>query len=257
MHGWGITKTPEQARSDIATLEQADAVVVPSRAAVATLENAGLERDDVQVIPYGLADHAPLRAADPDDVRALERLAKGRRRVGCIGTIGARKNQRVLVEALAGDGLSDVVAVFIGDGEVDGLRACAESRGVGDRVLILGHRPDASRYLAAIDVLVLPSRNEGLPLAVLEALRAGTPVAAASIPEIAEALDEGRCGHLFDPSDPAALTAAVRAALATTEADRERLRTRFSTLYTQDRMLASYASLYDELHRVVVLSPPG
>jgi glycosyltransferase involved in cell wall biosynthesis len=257
MHGWGITKTPEQALSDIATLEQADAVVVPSRAAVATLENAGLERDDVQVIPYGLADQAPLRAADPDDVRALEQLAKGRRRVGCIGTIGARKTQRVLVEALAGDGLSDVVAVFIGDGEAGQVRDCAESCGVGDRVLILGHRPDASRYLAAIDVLVLPSRNEGLPLAVLEALRAGTPVAAASIPEIAEALDEGRCGHLFDPSDPAALTAAVRAALATTEADRERLRTRFSTLYTQDRMLASYASLYEELHRVVVLSPPG
>jgi glycosyltransferase involved in cell wall biosynthesis len=247
MHGWGITKTPEQALSDIATLEQADAVVVPSRAAAATLEGAGLEREDVQVIPYGLAVEGRLNAPDPDDVRAIEQLAAGRRRVGCIGTIGERKNQRLLVDALSGGGLHDIVAVFIGDGEVDELRARAESCGVGDRVLILGHRPDASRYLAAIDALVLPSRNEGLPLAVLEALRAGTPVAAARIPEIAEALDDGPYGHLFEPKDPAALTAAVRAALATTEAGRERLRKRFSTLYTRDRMLASYASLYESL----------
>ena len=256
MHGWGITKTPEQALNDIATLEQADALVVPSRAAAATLEAVGLEREDVRVIPYGLAAGCPLTPADPEDLRAIERLAAGRRSVGCIGTIGQRKNQRLLVDALSGPGLSDIVAVFIGDGDVDGLRACAESRAVGDRVLILGHRPDASRYLAVIDALVLPSRNEGLPLAVLEALRAGTPVAAARIPEIAEALDDGRCGHLFDPNDPGALTAAVRAALATTEVDRERLRTRFSTLYTQDRMLASYASLYEELRRTVALSTP-
>ena len=257
MHGWGIRKTPEQALSDIATLEQAAAVVVPSRAAAATLEAAGLEREDVQVIPYGLAVEGRLNAADPDDVRAIEQLAAGRRRVGCIGTIGERKNQRLLIEALDREELRNVVAVFIGDGEVDELRARAESCGVGDRVLILGHRPDASRYLSSIDALVLPSRNEGLPLAVLEALRAGTPVAAARIPEIAEALDDGRYGHLFEPNDPLALTAAVRAALATTEADRERLRTRFSTLYTQDRMLASYASLYEELHRVVILAFPG
>ena len=256
MHGWGISKTPEQALNDIATLEQADAVVVPSRAAAATLEAAGLEREDVRVIPYGLPVESPRRPADPGDLRAIERLAGGRRCIGCIGTIGERKNQRLLVDALAGDGLSDVVAIFIGDGEVDELCAYAESRGVGDRVLILGHRPEASRYLAAIDALVLPSRNEGLPLAVLEALRAGTPVAAARIPEIAEALDDGRCGHLFDPNDPAALTGALRDALAATEADRERLRIRFSNLYTQDRMLASYASLYEELHRAVVLSPP-
>jgi glycosyltransferase involved in cell wall biosynthesis len=247
MHGWGITKTPEQVLSDIATLEQADAVVVPSRAAAATLETVGLEREDVRVIPYGLACARSLRPVDPGDRRAIAHVAAGRRRVGCIGTIGERKNQRLLVEALSGEGLHDIVAVFIGDGEVDQLRALAESCGVADRVLILGHRPDASRYLAAIDALVLPSRNEGLPLAVLEALRAGTPVAAARIPEIAEALDAGRYGHLFDPDDPAALSRAVRDALAATEADRERLRTRFSSLYTQDRMLASYASLYESL----------
>jgi L-malate glycosyltransferase len=257
MHGWGITKTREQALSDIAMLEQAEAVVVPSRAAAATLEAAGLEREDVQVIPYGLAVVGPLRAPDPDDLRAIGRLAASRRRVGCIGTIGERKNQRLLIEALNREELRNIVAVFIGDGEIDELRARAESCGVGDRVLILGHRPDASRYLAAVDALVLPSRNEGLPLAVLEALRAGTPVAAARIPEIAEALDDGRYGHLFEPNDPASLTAALLDALDETEADRERLRTRFSTLYTQDRMVASYAALYEALHPAVALSTPG
>jgi glycosyltransferase involved in cell wall biosynthesis len=249
MHGWGITKTPEQQATDIALLDLADALVVPSVAAAKTLRSAGLRRDGVQVIPYGIAPDVPEPAAGDPLVDVLTRIAGGRRVALCIGTIGERKNQRLLVDALAEDGAGDVAAVFIGDGDGESLKTHARVRGVAERVIAAGHWPAASRYLPFADVLVLPSRNEGLPLAVLEALRAGTPVVAADIPEIAEALDGGRCGHLFPTDDAPALARALRDAAGVSSERRDALRARFSERYTADRMLATYETLYARLMR--------
>jgi glycosyltransferase involved in cell wall biosynthesis len=247
MHGWGIAKTAAHAAADIALLELADAVVVPSAAAAETLRGAGLTRGDLRVIPYGIAPGLPPRPPDPEDVRAIERSAAGRRVCLCIGTIGERKNQRLLIDALAAAPLRDVTAVFIGDGDAAGLRAHARALGVETRAVVLGQRADASRYLSLAGALVLPSRNEGLPLAVLESLRAGVPVVAADIPEIAEALDGGRCGHLFAPDDAASLGSALRAAFDEPAPARARLRSRFAEHYAEDRMLSAYARLYEAL----------
>jgi glycosyltransferase involved in cell wall biosynthesis len=242
MHGWGITKTPEQAEADVAVLELADAVVVPSSSAARTLSRAGLRRADVRVIPYGIADNVPSSLAADAGIRGGH--SNGSRTCLCIGTIGERKNQRLLVDALATETLQNVGAVFIGDGDVEALREYAAHRGVASRVTILGHRPHASRYLAIADALVLPSRNEGLPLAVLESLRAGVPVVAADIPEIAEALDDGRCGYLFVPEDATSLAGAVLRSFDTSPAFREAMRARFARHYSAGRMLDAYADLY-------------
>ena len=247
MHGWGITKTPEQQATDIALLDMADAVVVPSVAAATTLRGAGLRRDEVRVIPYGIAPDASRPPAGDPLVDVLRQCAEGGRVALCIGTIGERKNQRLLVDALAEEGAGDVVAVFIGEGDGEGLKTHARVRGVAERVIVAGHRPAASRYLPFADVLVLPSRNEGLPLAVLEALRAGTPVVAADIPEIAEALDGGRYGDLFPPNDAVGLARALRGAADVSAGRRDALRARFTERYTADGMLATYETLYASL----------
>jgi glycosyltransferase involved in cell wall biosynthesis len=118
---------------------------------------------------------------------------------------------------------------------------------VADRVAILGYRPRASRYLACGRALVLPSRNEGLPLSVLEALRAGVPIVASRIPELVEALDERDAGYLFEPENATDLAAALRAAFE--DADGRRRRNRqdlFAARYTQERMTAAYDRLYHQ-----------
>jgi glycosyltransferase involved in cell wall biosynthesis len=247
MHGWGITKTPEQQATDIALLDMADAVVVPSIAAAKTLRSAGLRHEGIRVIPYGIAPEGPRTPVGDPLADVFTQGVGGRRVALCIGTIGERKNQRLLVDALAEEGAGDVVAVFIGEGDGEGLRSQARVRGVGDRVIVAGHKPAASQYLPLADVLVLPSRNEGLPLAVLEALRAGIPVVAADIPEIAEALDGGRYGHLFPPDDASALARGLRDAADASTERRDALRARFTERYTADRMLAAYETLYATL----------
>jgi len=248
MHGWGVRKTPEQAATDITLLGLTDAVVTPSAAARDTLLTLGLRNTPVHVVPYGLEDTPPRQAPDAADRDVFERLrASGYPVVVCIGTIGDRKNQALLVRALAS--LDGVAAVFIGDGDAAPLMALARELGVDLRVHVLGYRADASRYLTLADVLALPSRNEGLPIVVLEALRAGVPVVGSAIPEIAEALDDGRNGFLFTPDDVLDLTAALASALAPEARGGMRTRARqlFESRYRDDRMLAAYGELYTQL----------
>ena len=180
----------------------------------------------------------------------LTRLRRSRTPLAlCIGTIGARKNQALLVRALAAD--DNVSAVFIGDGDAAPLLRLAGELGVTERVRVLGYRADASRYLAHADVLVLPSMNEGLPIAVLEALRAGVPVVGSAIPEIAEAVADGKTGVLFEPGHVTALASALRRALAPEShtAMRVEARAAFEATYLADRMLAGYGRLYADVLR--------
>jgi L-malate glycosyltransferase len=259
MHGWGIAKSAEHTRTDVALLNLADAVVTPSNAARAMLHTLGVTRP-VTVVPYGIDDRAtrdtndPIDPIDPIDRALFERLRATALPIAlCIGTIGARKNQRLLVEAMAAPGAPALHAVFIGDGEEDTLRADAATRGVDSRVHVLGYRRDASRYLPLGDLLVLPSRNEGLPFVVLEALRDGVPIVASAIPEIAEAVDPGDTGYLFEPESSIALAASLAAALGAradrTAAMRQRANGVFRARYTLDRMVSAYDRLYADLQR--------
>ena len=256
MHGWGIHKTPEQAATDITLLGLADAVVTPSVAARETLRALGLDAASVHVIPYGL-DEAPADSTpDPDDAALFARLrAAGSPIALCVGTIGERKNQALLVQALAS--IDGVTAIFIGDGDAGPLRALAADLGVTARVHVLGYRADASRYLPLADVLVLPSMNEGLPIVVLEALRAGVPVVGSAIPEIAEAVDEGRTGFLFTPGDAGQLAGALRSAMTGERraAMRTHARQVFEARYGADRMLAAYDRLYTHVRPTPTTAP--
>jgi glycosyltransferase involved in cell wall biosynthesis len=251
MHGWGVGKTPEQAATDITLLGLADAVVTPSAAARTALTELGLSGVPVQVIPYGLEPEVPEHAADPGDAELLGRLRRSRTPLAlCIGTIGARKNQALLVRALAA--ADNVSAVFIGDGDAAPLHRLAEELGVTERVHVLGYRANASRYLAHADVLVLPSMNEGLPIAVLEAMRAGVPVVGSAIPEIAEAVTDGKTGVLFEPGHVTALASALRRTLQAEshKAMRTAARLAFEASYLADRMFGAYGRLYaDALRR--------
>ena len=248
MHGWGIRKTPEQAATDSTLLGLADAVVTPSVAARETLCRLGLDETCVHVIPYGLEKAPSSSTPDASDAVLFAQLrAAGTSIALCIGTIGDRKNQALLVRALSS--LDGVAAVFIGDGDAGPLRTLSAELGVSAQVHILGYRTDASRYLTLADFLVLPSMNEGLPIAVLEAFRSGVPVVGSAIPEIAEAVEEGRTGFMFAPEDTVGLAAAIKSAVTTERRAAMRVHARavFDARYGADRMIAAYDRLYAQL----------
>jgi glycosyltransferase involved in cell wall biosynthesis len=153
--------------------------------------------------------------------RALGQPASGRL-VLFVGNLTRVKGADVLVEAwarLAGAGALDPGdrLVMVGDGEERArLAEQAAARGVGKSLTFAGAVPFAQvpRWMSASDVLCLPSRNEGTPNVVVEALASGRPVVAARVGGVPEIVRHGENGLLAPPEDPPTLAEALLAALA-------------------------------------------
>ena len=90
------------------------------------------------------------------------------------------------------------------------LKALNRSLGLGDRVTFHGHSDDIHRAIARLDVLMMPSDHEGLPMTLLEAMCLGTAVVAHQVDGLPQVLDHGRCGSLVAGQIPDAYAEAVR-----------------------------------------------
>ena len=185
-------------------------------------------------------------------MRASLGLPADVRVAGVVARLTRQKGHRYLFEALASSpALADVQLLVIGGGEErEALEQDAIAKGLSARVHFLGVRRDVGNLLAAMDVFVLPSLWEGLPLAMVLAMGAGVPVVASSVAGVPEVVDDGRTGLLVPPSDPRALGAALRR-LFDDPALRERIgrQASLSVLprFGIDRYVESMTSLYDTL----------
>ncbi|UVI39562.1 glycosyltransferase family 4 protein [Qipengyuania spongiae] len=229
-------------------LREADAVSTVSQdLAEAAHELSGIPRDEIAVVPNGIdIDYfAPSKAPsrDPDD-QAI--------RLVCVGRLHPVKGQDILLEALAdltGRGYS-LRLVLIGDGELRGeLEKVSRKLGLGDRVSFRGDlEPDKVRcQLREADIFVLPSRSEGLPLALIEAMSCGLPCVATNVGGVPAAL--GSAGLIVPPEAPSDLAMAI-AALSSDAKSRTRkgieARTR-ALAYSSDANAERFERLYRDL----------
>jgi len=171
--------------------------------------------------------------------------------VGAIGRLEPQKGFDVLLRALLA--IPEATGVIVGDGgERHALREIAARGGVADRVVWIDWTADARSYLPLFDVFALPSRFEGFPLALLEALLAERAVVAADVGDVAEAVLHEETGLLVRPDDADALAVAIRRLLSD-DALRRRLgksgRDLVLTRFTASHMTQSFERLYDEILR--------
>ncbi len=176
-----------------------------------------LDPATVSVMPNAV----PIGAAAP-------RTAGEGCRIVFLGRVGSRKGVPELLDALAAldePGLA-WSATIAGDGEVEEFRNRAVALSLGERVAFTGWLPEdrARDLLASADLLVLPSRNEGQPMAIIEAMAAGLPVVASTVGAIPEMVRDGKNGLLVPPGDVGALQRALHR-LVTDAAERSRLGT--------------------------------
>ncbi|MEV6074604.1 glycosyltransferase [Streptomyces sp. NPDC052069] len=152
--------------------------------------------------PGDRTDRRTARAALPllDGVEAEAPL------VVCVGRLSRQKGQDVLLRAWRRMRVEGARLVLVGDGpDLDSLRAAAP-----DGVLFTGASQDVRPWIHAADVLVLPSRWEGMALAPLEAMACGRPVVMSDVNGARESLPPGHEGHcIVPPEDPAALASAL------------------------------------------------
>ena len=151
-------------------------------------------------------DFEPASASDTTTARVTLGLDPDRPWIGFVGASSPEKDPMLAIEAmrlLDGPGL-----VIAGDGPLaPEARRAAEA--LGDRVRFLGAHDDVAVVYSAIDVLVVPSRSEGVPAVAIEAALSGVPVVATEVGGVSSVVVDGSTGRLVDGSDVAAVAAAL------------------------------------------------
>lgn len=137
--------------------------------------------------------------------------------VTMVARFAAQKDHATLLQAMALIGNLAWRLRLVGDGPLLAeVKALASSLGLEDRVEFLGARSDVMALLAQSDVFVLASRFEGLPISILEAMRAGLPVIASNVGGVPELVD-GETGVLVSPGDAVGLANALERLLGNRE----------------------------------------
>jgi len=209
-------------------------VSAQTRREVVALAPAAEARAKVVVNPVAPPAEAipPARSSDPSHPALVG-----------IGRLVPQKGFDVLIRALARLG-PEVRLTLVGEGpERSALQALATEVGVADRVVFAGEHADPLPWMAAADAVVLPSRFEGMPGVLIEAMACGRAVVASDLPSVREVL-QGLDAPLVPAGDPEALAAGVSAALTRpidAEAYARRAR-RFSAEGAADDFLALMAA---------------
>ena len=189
-----------------------------------------------------------------DEMRASLGLPRDGRVAGVIARLTEQKGHRFLFQAMTTPALADLQLLVVGDGDLrERLKAEAQDLGITARVHFLGARRDLGDLLAAIDVFVMPSLWEGLPLSMILAMGAAVPVVVTEVAGIPEVVSDGTTGWLVPAGNSLALATALAdvfrdpartAKIA--QAARDFVLPRFGV----DGYISSVVNLYDELVRV-------
>ena len=203
---------------------RAAAIIAISRAVRGALVASGIPESRIEIVPSGV-DLARELIPAPRETLAGLGIAPGTPLVVMVGALVQHKDPATFIRAIdaARRQVPILRALLVGEGV---LRPTLESLigklGLGSTLMLTGHRQDADTLLAAADVFVLSSEEEGLGTVLLDALAAGVPVAATTGGGIPEIIEHDRSGLLVAPHDHAALGGNI-ARLLTDDALRRRL----------------------------------
>jgi glycosyltransferase involved in cell wall biosynthesis len=242
--------------SDLLYNRSVGAVVAISEEVRRVLVAGGVRPERLRVIPSGVEPPAGLPGSAGRDAARRRFVADDDAVIVVVAALERRKGHDVLLEALRRLVERGVRfrCLLCGDGsERASLERQAAELGLGGRVVFLGEQRQVADVLAAADLFVLPSRYEGLGVAILEAMAMALPVVATRVGGIPEAVEDGRTGWLVPAEDDTALADAMAKLIAAPEhardlgrCGRERILERFAMAHTAE----AYERLYEELNRV-------
>lgn len=205
--------------------------------------------DQYRVVPLGLDLTRHAAVAGPTGwLRSRLGVGPDVPLAASVGRLVPIKDHGTLLKAWTR--VPDAHLAIVGDGERRAeLEELTRALGLADRVHFTGWVFDVPAVMADIDVAVLTSRNEGTPVALIEAAACGRPAVATAVGGVPSVVRDGETGLLVPPGDPTAFAAAVTVLLA--DDDRRRrmgdAARAVADGFTADRLVADIRALYAEL----------
>jgi glycosyltransferase involved in cell wall biosynthesis len=211
--------------------------------------------DRVGVIYNGIALRSPAERSRNLGLLDAARIPRSARIVGAVGNLYPVKGHLDLIRAAR-----TIVArrpethlIILGRGaEHDTLLAEASALGIADRVHLLGYREDVAQWLTVMDVFAMPSRSEGLPLSLLEAMGTGLPAVVTGVGGMVEVVRDGETGFVVPTGDVEELADRIAFLLgdpARTATMGAAARDLIVARFGLNRMMAEYRRVYGQAAR--------
>jgi glycosyltransferase involved in cell wall biosynthesis len=232
-------------------LRHVDKIVCVSHEARKSFVAAGIPAGLIKAIRNGIA--VPSTRHGHDRVRALLGLNAPARVVLTVARFTEQKDYHGLLDAVPAVIAREPRALFVwvGIGPLENaMHKAVHERGLDQHVVFLGQRSDVPDLMAAADLFVLPSRFEGLPLVVLEAMAFGLPVIGTRVCGTAEVVQDRITGLLVRPSDSKGLADAISELLTNPQWAAQlgvRGRMRARRAFSSNRMVREILALYHDL----------
>jgi len=248
-HNWTRATIPLRlyAFVDLLVLKRFRRVVAVSLEIAKALQIAGISPERILVIPNGVD---VLNTYVPHD----DKPEHNQITVGAVGRLVEAKGFQYLLEAgaLLLPKFPFVNFYIVGSGPFrPELERLSQNLGIQSHVTFAGEQEDMASAYSAMDIFVLPSLNEGMPMTVLEAMAAGKPVVASAVGGIPRIVTSGDTGLLVKPGSVDSLRDALTRLIEDTAlriALANRARAHVSQTYSLAHMAKKYADLYETLY---------
>ena len=195
-------------------LHRSDVILTVSASLRTLMEESGVPRGRTRTI-YSTVDtehFSPI--AKSGDVRHRFGIPDEAPLIGCVANVAHYKGQDILLEAFPTilKEMPDTHCLFVGRDTEEfavRLKVAVQRMGLGERVHFAGFHADVRHWVGAVDLVVLPSRVEGMPVALLEAMAMAKPLIASAVDGTPEIIEDGETGLLVPPENADAVMAAV------------------------------------------------
>lgn len=247
-HGWGFTPGTPKLRRAVALI--AEKLLAPLATKLICVSHS--DRQLALSLGVGSENSLVVVRHGINNISVITSIpAQQPPRLIMVARFNEQKDQTTLLKAIVKLKDYNFHLDLVGSGvSLESCKTLAQTLGIIDKVSFLGDRKDIPKLLAKSQIFVLSTHYEGLPISILEAMRAGLPVVATSVNGIPEEIEDGNTGLLVPPRDVEALVSALSKLIQSPEIRQqmgENGREKFLQEFTVERMINETRAIYEEI----------
>lgn len=169
----------------------------------------------------------------------------------CVGSLSHRKNQMIILESLLNvkeEIYKKIYITFVGDGVIrNELESFIKSKNLESKVTFIGFTNNVLKYLLDNNIFILPSKDEGFPMSILEGMSIGMPIISTNIAGIPEMIDDKKTGFLIEPNEESLTNTLNQLDNYDLELMGRKSYDKFNSQFSQLKMLNEYIKVFKNI----------